>query len=399
MVSAPFIFKFGPFKLKIEYCALSHRSAFPTLQPRGLGAAVYAQNRPSRRDDQWSAEIALTWTKINRLQIQGNAVAVADNGIFGTYLNPLRPANTADKPALFIPMRPTSARSDRVLQTLNRFIHHHAKLPFISSTTSHYGIASMDSFGRWSEWSTIDHVLLPRTPEAPRLNELSLTPDKTRTSGNTVSHELSLEIVWDWQDRSPKRFQLAGIFHRRQYFPDGTKDNGHIPPTSYPMILQTDNTATVGALVELTFASDVPPGAPPVFTAVPTSPNPDVTVELLPQATNSIGENVEGEMRRYRVKMRNLTLTFQPNEEWYFTLFVKAAEWRNPLLPERYFCSTPARPPSSSYSIRSQSYSCVATGFHPCNYSLDVFARRPRHITIPAGVQSSAQRHRRICCF
>ena len=74
-----------------------------------------------------------------------------------------------------------------------------------------------------------------------------------------------------------------------------------MPPTDYPAIFQTDNTSAAGALIELTFPSDAPPGTPPAFTSVPTCPDPRVTVELLPQATNAAGQNVEGEMRRYRV--------------------------------------------------------------------------------------------------
>jgi hypothetical protein len=69
-------------------------------------------------------------------------------------------------------------------------------------------------------------------------------------------------------------------------------------------------------------------------------------VELLPQATNAGGQNVEGEMRRYRVTMRDLSVTFAPDEEWYFTLFVKAAEWRSPaLLSDTTPPLPPGRPP------------------------------------------------------
>lgn len=261
------------------------------------------------------------------------------------YLNPFRPANSPNKPALFVPAKPGDT-SDPILQTKNRFFHHLAEMPFVGSLTNYYGIAAMDAFGRWSGWGVVDQALAARLPETPRLNGLSLTPDKTRISGNTAPHELSVEIVWDWEDRSPKRLQLAAVFHRRRYFLDGTKDNGHIPPDAYPTIFQTDNTVTAGAFLELTFNSDSPPGTPPAFAAVPTCPNPDVSIELLPQATNSSGHNVEGEMRRYRVKMQDLNVAFQPDEEWYFTLFVKAAEWRNPAL---FSDSTPpllpGRPP------------------------------------------------------
>ena len=346
MVSTEFIFRlFDAFEFKAEHCALSHRSSFPPVPPGALASAVFAQNRPAQRDDPWSAEIALTWAKVNRLQIQGNAVAVGEDGLNGVYLNPLRPAINPTKPALFVPAKPGET-SDPVLNTQNRFFHHQAVLPFAGVRTNHYGVASMDAFGRWSDWKAVDQLLAARLPEAPRLNALTLTPDKTRISGNTAPHELSLEIIWDWQDRSPKRFQLAAVFHRRRYFPDGTKDNGHLPPTEYPTVFQTDNTVAAGAFLELVFPSDSPPGTPPAFGAVPTSPDPRVTVELLPQATNASGQNVEGEMRRYRIRMADLNVAFQPDEEWYFTLFVKAAEWRNPaLLSDTTAPLPPGRPP------------------------------------------------------
>jgi hypothetical protein len=51
-------------------------------------------------------------------------------------------------------------------------------------------------------------------------------------------------------------------------------------------------------------------------------------------------------MRRYRVRMSDLSVTFAPDEEWYFTLFVKGAEWRNPaLLSDSTPPLAPARPP------------------------------------------------------
>ena len=346
MISSQFIFRlFDTFEFKAEHCALSHRSAFPTIPPGGLSAALHAQNRPPQRDDAWSAEVALTWTKINRFQIQGNAVAVAENGLAGDYLNPLRPAENADKHALFVPAKP-GATSDPELNTKNRFIHNQTVLPFVGARANHYGVASMDAFGRWSDWRVIDQMLAARLPESPRLNGLALTADKARISGNNAPHALAVEVVWDWQDRSPQRIELAAAFHRRRYLPDGTKDNGHIPPTDYPTIFQTDNNITAGALLELTFPSDVPPGTAPTFGDRPTCPDPRVSIELLPQAINANGQNVEGEMRRYRLTIRDISMAFAPDEEWYFTLFVKAAEWRNPaLLSDSTPPLLPGRPP------------------------------------------------------
>ena len=101
---------------------------------------------------------------------------------------------------------------------------------------------------------------------------LALTPDMSRVAGNAVPHELSFEILWDWQDRSPKRFQLAAVFHARHTPPGGTPDNGHVPPANYPTVFQRDNTAAGGPFLELTFPSDVPPGTAPVFTATPARP-------------------------------------------------------------------------------------------------------------------------------
>ena len=330
---------------KEEYCALSHKSVFPPLPVNNLTATTFSLNSPPHRDEPWSVEGALTWTKLNKLQIQGNAIAVAETGVNGSYLNTLRPADISHKPALFVPMKPGET-GDPLLNTLNRFIHSQIELPFSGEQKNQYGVASMDAFGRWSEWQTTELSLGARLPESPRLTALSLKADKSRISGNTAPHELVFEILWDWQDRSPKIFQPAGVFHRRLYLPDGTKDNGHIPPSNYPSVFQTGNTSPTGPFLELSFSSDVPPGTPPVFTAVPASPGPTVTVELLDQATGTGGQNIEGEMRRYRVRVQDIQMAFNPDEEWYYTLFVKAAEWRNPAL----FSDTvppvpPGRPP------------------------------------------------------
>ncbi len=330
---------------KEEYCALSHKSVFPPLPVTGLSGSVFSLNRPPHRDEPWSVEGALTWTKLSKLQIQGNAIAMSETGVNGTYLNTLRPAALPHKPALFVPVKPGDT-SDPILTTVNRFIHSQIELPFTGNRENRYGVASMDAFGRWSDWGTTEITLSARPPESPRLISLSLTPDKSRIAGNTAPNEMVFEILWDWQDRSPKSFQLAGVFHRRLYLPDGTKDNGHIPPTDYPSIFQTDNQASGGPLLQLSFNSDVPPGTPPDFTSLPTSPGAGISIELLPQATGPGGQNVEGEMRRYRVKVADVNIAFNPDEEWYFTLFVKAAEWRNPAL----FSDTvppvaPGRPP------------------------------------------------------
>jgi hypothetical protein len=106
----------------------------------------------------------------------------------------------------------------------------------------------------------------------------------------------------------------------------------HVPPANYPAVFQLDNTAAGGPFLELRFPSDVPPGTAPLFTATPAVADATVTVELLPQATNGGGQNVEAEMRRYRVRVRNLNVAFEPEDEWFFSLFVKAAEFRNPAL-------------------------------------------------------------------
>lgn len=204
----------------------------------------------------------------------------------------------------------------------------------------------MDPFGRWSDWRETQLTLTARPPESPRFIALSLLPDKSRIAGNTCPHELSLEILWDWQDRSPKTFELAAVFHRRLYLADGTKDNGHIPPTMYPTIFQTDNSVASGPLMALTFPSDTPPGTPPVFTAVPTATDARITIELLPQTINQNGQNIDAEMRRYRIKMKDILIAFKPDEEWYFTAFVKAAEWTNPVLfSDTILPIAPGRPP------------------------------------------------------
>lgn len=350
MVTSKFVFRFDgevftdP-EYAEEYCALSHKSILTTLAVTGLVSSIFSLNRPPRRDDPWSVEGSLTWTKLNQFQIQGNAIAVAESGGSAIYLNTLRPSATAKKPALFVPMKPGDT-SDPQLNNKNRFIHSQTLLPFKDTRVNKYGVASMDPFGRWSDWREIQLALDARPPESPRLVALSLTADKTRITGNSCPHELLLEILWDWQDRSPKKFQLAAVFHRRLYLPDGTKDNGHIPPVNYPTIFQTDNVIAAGPFLESTFASDTPPGTAPVFTAVPSSPDNRVTIELLPQSINQNGQVVDGQMRRYRIKMKDIKMAFNPDEEWHFTAFVKAAEWRNPLLfSDSVLPLAPGRPP------------------------------------------------------
>lgn len=351
MVSAQFVFRLLGVELKREHCALSHRSSFPPVQPAHLVAAPHSLNRPPHRDDPWSAEVALTWAKINRLQIQGNAIAVAHDGLTGAYLNALRPANQTGKLTLFVPAKPGET-GDPILHTHNRFFDHGATLPFTGLRTGRYGVAAMDAFGRWSDWSAVQVDLAPRLPEAPRLMSLSLTPDMTRVAGNAVPHELEFEILWDWQDRSAKRFQVAAVFHARHMLPDGTTDGGHVPPDAYPPIFQTDNTATTGPLLKLTFPSDSPTGTAPAAGAIPTSSDPRTTVELLPQATDANGQNVEGEMRRYRVTVTDVNIAFDADDEWFFSLFVKATEWRNPaLLSDDTPPLPPNRPPRLTTSV------------------------------------------------
>ena len=65
---------------KEDYCALSHKSILPTIPPTGLESSIYSLNRPPERDAQWSAEVAIIWNKFNHLQLQGNAIAVSENG-------------------------------------------------------------------------------------------------------------------------------------------------------------------------------------------------------------------------------------------------------------------------------------------------------------------------------
>ncbi|MEN8202286.1 MAG: hypothetical protein ABFS28_06800 [Bacteroidota bacterium] len=351
MVSSIFHSHFlNTFEIIQEWCTLSHRSPLPTFGATGLGSEVHVQNRPPDRDDPYSVEIALTWLKLNRFQIQGNAIAVAENSSGGKYLNSLRSTDSG-LPALFMPVKP-GLTGDPILQQVNRFIHHLAQLPFSGKQHNRYGVAAMDPFARWSVWQTSQLELSPPLSQSPRLMALSLEPNMSLVNGNMVPHKLIVEITWDWQDRSPKRFQLAGVFHRRLSFPDGSKDNGHVPPEDFPSIFQTDNTLITGPMLEIIFPSDSPSGTPPDFNVFPTCSDPRVSLELLPQATNEQGQVTEGEMRRYRATISDLNLAFQGDEDWYFTIYVKGAEWRNSIvLSDSKLPLLPGRPPRLTASV------------------------------------------------
>jgi hypothetical protein len=315
MVTATVTLAFG---FKLELAAIG----FIQPPPAALGQLQATQtfaNRPLTRDTEGSAAVLLSWAPPREpigtgiLLQRGGSDAIVNverpdgAGGFQPYLMPHKigpngePAGD-ERPGVTMPEEPA---------------------PVSGSSVTTYAAAPIDGHGRWGPWELTNHALVADPVQKPVLNDVRLTlPSALPVSGPVVpGATLEVDVSWDWADRSPDRIEVSGRF-----VPLG-------PPPVSVSGFQTGSTGAVGSFVVTIGFSAA--GVPSV--RVPTSPAAAVTVAQAssvveaadpnsPTGTGPPSGSASSQVRRYRLRVPVMSLSFATSTQLAFAVSAQAAE-------------------------------------------------------------------------
>lgn len=324
LVSAPFTNLFGTFEL----AAIGHRAAPPPALV-GVTAEQTFANRAMSRDDAESAAVRLSWSpppdQIGAALLVGrppapttliNTPRPGASGGFQPYLtehliaadgNP----STGARPGITLPEEP---------------------VPLSSTAVTSYAVAPLDIHGRWGPWHLTSHTVAARAVQPPGLGQVSVEfPAVLNSPGPVASGcALTVEVSWDWADRSPDRIEVSGA-----YFPVASPVV--TPPTTVSGFEVSFPAVGFGVPITIAFGSS---GIPSI--AAPSAGSPPDVVWFLQSA--SVVEIIEAgvapgppppdaagaQVRRYRLKVQGLSMSFSTVDEVGYAVSARAAEHVRP---------------------------------------------------------------------
>lgn len=294
----------GPFEL----AAIGHREAPPTALT-GLTATRTFENRATIRDGEESVAVSLGWTP---------TVVPVGAGVLAR--RPPDPTTTVNTP------RPDSSGGFQPYLTEHRIAPDgtapsdlrpavtlpEEAVPRSGSATTSYAVAPLDGHGRWGPWTVTAHTVTARAVQVPGVHSPALTlPAPTPpTAPVAAGTTLSVEVSWDWADRSCHHIEVSAL----AVPPGPLAPDGAPPPTITGF--QSDNTQPAGAGVVVTFSPAGVPSVPAPATVEP------VTIAPTPGAAS--------EIRRYRLTVPGLRLSFAAADELAWAVTARGAETVRP---------------------------------------------------------------------
>jgi len=314
-----------PFGLHVDYAALA-AIALPTLPaPANFHAQRHLKNRPQDRDGQASVDVELRWSRPERQNSpHGYVIGLLEGG---------GPPQVLNEPRLgigftpFIPVTipedvPVRNPADRLSnEVFASFVDHLRRVPFEVSRTDTYLAAALDVFSRWSEWSRIDHVVATEAPAQPRIlkAQFNLNTGMVTPGSRSIPATLVAEVVWDWQDRSPREIELVGQFY----------DSAVGLPATVPIGIQIRQSliGTTPAGIRFVLPPDGPLNETPTSYGLTSTSTPPV---MLPPAPS------DGEARRYRITIDNMRVNFATAARLTYAIYARAKEKRNDSLFSGY---------------------------------------------------------------
>jgi len=183
----------------------------------------------------------------------------------------------------------------------------------VAVNTVRYSVATQDIFGRWSKWGNASCDVAE--PAAGKVTLLGPQLDTTLAAGPCPA-TLTVDLSWDWANRSPQTIDVAG----RSYGQVWPQD----PPTdlSVPAIPGAFRTGQSGLLASIAFAPD---GS---ITAVTPGSGLSATLQhLSPDSTEIVVAPVTLRApRRYRLTVTGFDLDFDVNGRWGLALWARGIE-------------------------------------------------------------------------
>lgn len=247
---------FDDLSKKIEFCALSDERNLP-LEAVNAEVFTLRTNRPEKIDLAFTESVKLRWDKTALPQGYGIVVSYKNgssnvlNTEYDFFPKSYRNFNT------FVPK---SVSTDALEQPLppedeldnGRFVmvEPEEPLPFKGSEVHKYFIAGWDVFGQWSRFVRLNHVANAPAKQNPGVMGIHLSktnPDNISDLSPTnpnVPSTLTLEIAWNWADRSPQEIQVTGTFF------NASNVN---PPVTHPNHFSLTSSDTSTPVIRITF--------------------------------------------------------------------------------------------------------------------------------------------------
>lgn len=300
---------------ELEVAAIGHRVPAPPPLA-GLAAEQTFHNRAIARDEPESVAVRLGWTapllpvgagllarRAPEPAVLLNTPRPAGSGGFQPYLTEHRVAADGFPPA---DLRPGVTLPEE-------------PVPVSGSQVTTYAAAPLDVHGRWGPWRLTAHTTTARPAQLPGLHEVLLTaPDPLpATAPVAAGATLSVDVSWDWADRSPDRIEVSGAFVAPGEPPASV--TGFQPDsTAAPLALPV--TIGFSAADELSIRAPAPQGTTVIEVAEPDG-GPGG-----PPPPGSAGSQV----RRYRLTVPVMSLSFATADELTFAVSARAAERERP---------------------------------------------------------------------
>lgn len=321
LVTASFTTPYG----KLDLAAIGHRAAAPPPLA-GVAAEQTFVNRAMTRDGLESAAVRLGWSAPREqvgaaLLVRPPAAATvlintprpAGTGGFQPYLTEHRIADDGNPPG---DLRPGVTMPDELV-------------PASGSAVTAYAVAPLDIHGRWGPWRLTSHTTVARAVQQPGLGAVSLglPPVVPATGPVAAGCTLTVEVSWDWADRSPDRIEVSGAF-----VPIGP------PPASVNgfAVVSTQPALPVPVTIGFTPAgaptiSPAPSASPPAFAALLQSASVVEIAEAgVPGGAPPAGSSTAVQIRRYRLTVPNLSASFAVTDELGYAVSARAAERLRP---------------------------------------------------------------------
>lgn len=300
MVTAKFTIASG---ITLELAAIGHRAA-PPPGLAGLQAEQTFINRATQRDGAESVAVRVTWTA--PAEQVGTGLLVRRPPAATSLINPPRPAGSEGFEPYLTEHRiaddgnpPGDLRPGVTMPE--------EAVPVSGSSVTAYAAAPMDIHGRWGPWRLTSHTVASRPVQKPGLHEISLALPATLPATGPVASgsTLTVDVSWDWADRSPAKIEIFGAF-----VPLG-------PPPAAVSGFQVDSSlpAAPGPLV-ISFS----------LSGVPSVPLPANVVEVLDSGAPPPAGSAASEVRRYRLVLPVMKLSFATANELAFAVSARGAE-------------------------------------------------------------------------
>jgi hypothetical protein len=321
MVTAPYVFPGG---LTALLAALSQPAA-PVQPASSFLASLLVTHAVISRDTAAQVAVELTWSAPSVPQAFGLLVSRAP-GTSAVLNTPRKPPVFGYDPYLGLaPQQPAPGQTPA--DAMPNYKDAAGTLPVTGNAVTNYLAAGIDVFGRWSSWSPASVSLAAATVTQPGLRSIVFTAGTLPSSGSVVPYMLSIEVAWNWTDRSPGVTRLTGRF---------VGGNAGLGPP-YLSGFAMSNDGQPGPPVLLTWdygANDPATIAPNQLLPILDSAHSGTVI-----LASDAGQAAGAQLMRYRVTLQGLSLDFAAADELYLAIYataceeIRPGEWSSPIDP------------------------------------------------------------------